>query len=109
LLPPSEAGDAWKKGLASFLSFVIFGAVPVIVYAACRGAKFNDSALNVTFLICCIFSGLTMFALGVTKAHMSKQNKLQSGALMFFNGAIVAVSGYLLGLGFESLFPTSTS
>jgi DNA damage-binding protein 1 len=103
LMPVEDNDDAWKKGLVTFASFVLFGSVPVITYGALREVHWGDTSVNVTFVIACIMTGATLFALGVAKAQITKQNRLKSGALMLVNGGLAAAAAFLIGWGLEAV------
>lgn len=96
LLPVVGDGDAWRKGVVTFSSFIGFGSVPVLTYAALRGAVWGESG-DMTFLIACLATSLTLFLLGVAKARITKQNSWESGALMLLNGGLAAAAAYLVG------------
>lgn len=101
LMPVDDNDDAWKKGVVTFTSFVLFGSVPVITYGALREVDWGETSVNVTFLIACIMTGATLFALGVAKAQITKQHRLKSGALMLVNGGLAAAAAFFIGWGLE--------
>ena len=73
IMPPDPDDAPAKKGLVTFLSFVIFGSVPMIVYSILLHV---DSVTDdVKFIIACVFSGLTMFLLGVLKGSFVSRKK----------------------------------
>lgn len=97
--PDPEFSPA-KNGLATFLSFLTFGSVPVLVYTFFFAAGYTPK--DVMFAVTCVACALTMFGLGVFKSKFTKQNPILSGLFMTVNGAIASasayVTGYLVGL-----------
>jgi hypothetical protein len=110
----------------TFFSFLAFGSVPV-GYKRRRPSLHLSPALTspaaaprvpqvltylVTFLggyrnaqgifgITCATTIVTMFLLGVTQAHITRQNRLRAGLLMTMNGSIAAAAAYVVGWGLE--------
>jgi VIT1/CCC1 family predicted Fe2+/Mn2+ transporter len=97
-VPDEDENPMWD-GIATFISFVCFGAIPVVIYAICYGAGYRDTGGQ--FGICCAATALTMFLLGFVQAVITKQNPWTSGFLMMINGALAAAAAYLVGWGLE--------
>ena len=107
LMPIKDDDDPYeaaKKGLVTFLAFVAFGAVPVLVYvvhfAASGGAPGAGTRASV-FLAACVAAAVTMFALGAVKARITKQPVLESGAWMLVNGSLAALAAFGVGYGLD--------
>jgi VIT1/CCC1 family predicted Fe2+/Mn2+ transporter len=95
LMPVDESASPAKKGFATFLSFLVFGAVPLLAYVFFGNHKFHG--FDWIFFTSCILTVFMMFVLGLLKGRIARQNPLKSGFIMVFNGAIAAGSAYLIG------------
>ena len=107
LMPIKDGDDphgAAKKGLVTFVAFVGFGSVPVLVYLihyAVNGGAPTEGSRGGIFLAACIAAALTMFALGAVKARITKQPVLVSGAWMLGNGSLAALAAWAVGHGLD--------
>ena len=86
-------------GVVTFVSFIVFGSVPMWSYVITYYSGYRES--SGVFGVACAFTALTMFLLGVTQAVITKQPRLVTGLLMTFNGSLAAASAYLVGWGLE--------
>ena len=82
------------NGLVTFGSFVIAGAVPLIVYLL--GLAFPISP-GMAFPISIASSGLALFALGAAKVMVTKLNPIRSGLEMLIVGGLAAGVAYVVG------------
>ena len=82
------------NGLVTFGSFVIAGAVPLVVYLI--GLAFPISP-DMAFPISIASSGLALFALGATKVLVTKLNPIRSGLEMLIVGGLAAGVAYVVG------------
>jgi VIT1/CCC1 family predicted Fe2+/Mn2+ transporter len=82
------------NGLVTFASFVIAGAVPLVVYLV--GLAFPISP-KMAFPISIASSGLALFALGATKVLITKLNPIRSGLEMLIVGGLAASVAYIVG------------
>lgn len=82
------------NGLVTFASFVIAGAVPLVVYLV--GLAFPISP-KMAFPISIASSGLALFALGATKVLVTKLNPIRSGLEMLIVGGLAASVAYIVG------------
>eukprot|EP00746_Dinoflagellata_sp_MGD_P143367 gnl/MRDRNA2_/MRDRNA2_76203_c0_seq1.p1 gnl/MRDRNA2_/MRDRNA2_76203_c0~~gnl/MRDRNA2_/MRDRNA2_76203_c0_seq1.p1 ORF type:complete len:277 (-),score=63.27 gnl/MRDRNA2_/MRDRNA2_76203_c0_seq1:19-849(-) len=100
MLPP-EAEGVVLNGVLMFLSFLIFGAVPLVAYvgALALGAGFNEA-----FMYTCILSCVGLFALGAIKAMIADLQIVRGGITMLFQGAFAGALSYSIGLGIPKLF-----
>merc|ERR1711939_1122816 len=97
--------EAIKKGFVTFVSFIVFGSVPIIVYAVLYSAKW-DSSIDITYFIALAFTMFTMFLLGLIQGIMSAAKPLfwiTSGLKTLGTGAFTAAAAYLLGYLLELL------
>ena len=84
----------WKQGAITMCSFWFFGAIPVAGYAIIDAAGVDD--MTTIFLVDCVITLLTMFALGVLKATVTNTSAITQGSLMAFNGSIACGAGYFI-------------
>ncbi len=82
------------NALATFLSFVLFGFVPllsyVVGYVGKLGPKFG-------FSWACVLTALTLFALGSLKARFTDRPWAGSGLEMLLVGGIAALAAFGIG------------
>lgn len=90
-----ENESPMKNALVTFISFLVFGFIPVFVYVI---AKFTPGIAENTFLIACILTGLTLFILGALKVKITGKNWFLSGLEMLVVGGIAAAAAYLIGV-----------
>ncbi len=84
-----------KNALVTFVSFVLFGSIPVLIYAV---AKFIPFVATHTFLTACILTGVTLFILGTLKIWFTKQSWYRAGTEMLVLGGLAATAAYLVGV-----------
>lgn len=84
------------------VAFDVFGSVPVLVYVVARVAG-SQPDKNLLFGLAAVATAFTLFALGVTKASITKQKKVHSGCMMLANGSCAAAVAYGIGATFESI------
>lgn len=92
--------DPWaplKDGAMTFVSFLIFGAVPLIVYAACWGGGLTDQ--GAIFGIACAFTFVTLVALGVLQGAITGLPLWRAGLYMGAVGSLAAAAAFLVGWG----------
>jgi len=93
---PGEDDNPWKSGAVTFLAFLAFGMVPLLVYAAAgTSSGVADSTL---FAISCGLTMCTFVVLGVVKAYIAGQNLIRGGAEILAMGTFTAGIAYSLGL-----------
>lgn len=83
----------FRNGLATFISFVVFGFVPLISYILMLIFNLNFN----TFIIAGFLTGITLFILGALKAKITGRKWFVSGLEMFIVGGIAATAAYLIG------------
>lgn len=86
--------EPFKNALVTFLSFFIFGLIPLLAYVF---SMFLPFMLEHAFLIASILTGMTLFILGTLKSRMTQSNWLKSGLEMLAVGGLAAAAAYLIG------------
>jgi DNA damage-binding protein 1 len=112
LKPVSEDDDPRINGLVTFLSFIAFGAIPMLYYLICFWVKWNDE--DHIFTGCCCVSAASIFFLGAFKSTYTVSNNAsglqywshlcRNGAWMCFNGVLAGLVGYLISWGLSVAF-----
>ncbi len=93
IIPSDESplGNA----LATFLSFAVFGFLPIAAYVL---ALFIPALRNAQFPLACGLTGATLFGLGALKTSITGKSWLVSGLEMLVVGGIAAAAAYAMGL-----------
>lgn len=90
----------WKNGVATFISFIIFGILPSIPYIITAGIIKNDSHHS----IACALIGVAMFfSIGIAKARLIGVNlktSIITGFEVLIIGAATVAIGYGIGVAF---------
>jgi vacuolar iron transporter family protein len=89
-----DEGNPLINGLVTFGSFVIAGAVPLLVYLL--GLAFPISP-DAAFPVSITLSALALFGLGAAKVMVTKLNPLRSGLEMLAVGGLAAGMAYVIG------------
>lgn len=89
-----------KNAVATFLSFSIFGIVPLMIYVL---AMYIPGLLQNAFLIASLLTGITLFILGAAKSKVTQSNWLKSGCEMLVVGGLAAFVAYIVGVVLGSL------
>ncbi|KAJ9435655.1 Vacuolar iron transporter 1 [Diplonema papillatum] len=79
-----------KSAIVMFVSFVLFGMVPLLVYLP------QKDGWNV-FMIACAATAATLFILGAVRGYLTAQFWVKTGFFMLLNGALAAGVSYLVG------------
>lgn len=82
------------SALATFVSFLIAGSVPLLVYLV---NLFTPVAPEVSFPVSLALSGLALFVLGAAKVFVTARNWFRSGIEMLAVGGLAAGVAYLVG------------
>ena len=93
ILPSDESPLA--NALATFLSFGVFGFLPVSAYVI---SLFIPAIAGLRFPLACGLTGATLFGLGALKTSITGKNWFISGIEMLLVGGIAAVAAYVVGL-----------
>jgi VIT1/CCC1 family predicted Fe2+/Mn2+ transporter len=107
LSPPDNSTKPWKNGLVTFLSFCIFGFVPILAYIISYATKSSSDGYDPTFLISCLLTALTLFILGIVKGRLSGQPWWKGGLQVLITGGIAAGVAYLIGYLLEPIAASS--
>jgi vacuolar iron transporter family protein len=87
---PEEETYPWKHGAATLIAFVAAGALPLVPYMlpAPTGARLAWSAL---------FTMASLFAVGVARAAVTRDQWWRTGLEMLMLGGVVAIAAYAAG------------
>jgi len=83
-----------SAGLATFVAFVLAGALPLIVYVV---GTVTPIAAETALPISVALSALALFALGAAKVFVTHRNPLRSGIEMLLVGGLAGVVAYTVG------------
>ncbi len=92
-----------KNSIATFLSFALFGFVPLIVYIIAQLVPTLYANVSLSFLIACVLTGLTLFVLGSLKVKVTGKNFFSSGLEMLVLGGLAAAAAYGIGFALKAM------
>ena len=81
-----DVDDKWgplKQGFVMFLSFILFGSVPLIAYLGGTG-----KGLDTVFAISCFLTGVALVILGALSGYLTGVSIPKSALIMVFNGCV---------------------
>lgn len=84
-----------KNAIVTFLSFSIFGIVPLLIYVL---SMYIPGLLQNAFYIAALLTGMTLFILGAVKSKVTQSNWLRSGFEMLVVGGLAALVAYGVGV-----------
>jgi len=92
----------WKHGIINFLSFIVFGIVPLLAYiilvaAGVRGFFIFYISIGVTVL--------TLFGMGIMKGKLTGSSYTKSTIITVLLGGFTAFIGWLVGFLLDIAFP----
>ena len=90
-----------KAGLATFVAFVLAGAVPLLPLVV--APWFAELPMVTTFRISALATGATFFLIGVAKGFVVDRSAWRSGLETLGIGAVAAALAYVVGHLFGSL------
>ena len=96
-----ETKSPFAMGAVTFVSFILVGLIPLLVYVydyAADGLKLDLFAWS------CVMTGGAFVLIGYLKARVTENNILRSIAETLFLGAAAAVLSYIVGNYLERLF-----
>ena len=88
-----------KNATMTFIAFVIFGFIPLLVYVL----QFFYSNISNAFGISVVLTLLALFVLGSVKSRITDQNWLKSGVETLIIGGIAASAAYGIGFWIASI------
>eukprot|EP00043_Microstomoeca_roanoka_P009524 m.90867 g.90867 ORF g.90867 m.90867 type:complete len:376 (+) comp14607_c1_seq2:455-1582(+) len=103
LMPPDASESPAKNGLVIFLSFMIFGLIPLLSYLVLGFIDFGSNKSQALFGIACALTAAALFTMGAIKSRFSTQSWYISGLSVLLNGGVAAGAAYLIGFGLEHL------
>eukprot|EP00746_Dinoflagellata_sp_MGD_P106712 gnl/MRDRNA2_/MRDRNA2_44679_c0_seq1.p1 gnl/MRDRNA2_/MRDRNA2_44679_c0~~gnl/MRDRNA2_/MRDRNA2_44679_c0_seq1.p1 ORF type:complete len:336 (-),score=60.11 gnl/MRDRNA2_/MRDRNA2_44679_c0_seq1:14-898(-) len=105
ILPPETEG-VLVNGVLMFVSFLLFGFLPVISYIGSLqlGLEFVQA-----FTVCCVVSCMGLFGLGSAKAFLADLSIIRGGFSMLAQGSLAGTLSYALGLGIPLIFAGTQS
>lgn len=83
-------------GIATFISFVVVGFVPIVVYVADAIFQLNVGDTKL-FVVSSIFTAAAFAGIGLLKARVTKTGYARNTLETLSLGAIAAIIAYLLG------------
>lgn len=83
-----------KNAIATFLSFAVFGFVPLLSYVI---ARLIPGLQAQTFVIACILTAIMLFVLGTLKTRITARKWFSSGLEMLVVGGVAAGAAYGIG------------
>lgn len=91
-----------KEGVITFLSFIVFGAVPLIsfIFAPAKSVRTRPDKF---FWISIGLTGLSLIALGALKNFLVRKSVIKGGVIMLLQGGFATAMAYLVGWAFEKL------
>ena len=102
---PDDPYASMKDGATTFVSFLFFGAVPLIVYVICWAAGVVQQ--GTIFGIACAFTFITLFVLGMLQGAITRLNVWRSGAYMAAIGSLATAAAFLVGWGLSKAITNS--
>ncbi len=94
-LPNPEGENPFLTGLATFISFISFGFIPLIPFIFSKN-------ISEAFLSSCIFTAFALILLGLLRWRVTKENIVRSVGEILAIGSISAVIAYIVGIFFRA-------
>ncbi|KYN98040.1 putative integral membrane protein [Plasmodium gaboni] len=92
-----DKSECLKKGIIMFLSFAVFGIIPLSAYVAYT-VFFGYSDYTTSFLVVFFSTLTTLFILGLFKSQFTNQKPITCALYMVLNGMIAGMVPFLLGV-----------
>lgn len=92
-----DKNESIKKGIIMFLSFCVFGLVPLSAFVAYI-VFFDNVDYNTSFLVVFTSSMITLFVLGLFKSQFTNQKPLKCALCMVLNGTVAGIVPFILGI-----------
>ena len=90
-----ERESPFMNAIVTFLSFFVFGLMPLLAYVA---AWYMPGLQSNAFSLACLLTAVTLFLLGVQKIRFTKKRWFSSGLEMLIIGGVAAVVAYGIGV-----------
>lgn len=100
LLMAEESKSPVAMGGVTFLSFLIFGFIPLLIYVIDYTRHLETSL----FTVASVLTGLTFMLIGALKAFVNQTKTWKSILETLFLGGAAAVLAYYVGVVLEGLF-----
>jgi len=84
-----------RNATVTFLSFGLFGLVPLLGYVAMR---LMPTLPGDSFVVACISTAVTLLVLGMLKTRVTRRNWIRSGLETLAVGGIAAAAAYGIGI-----------
>lgn len=102
IMPEDEKENPLKNGVVTFVSFLVFGCVPLLAYIGTGGLNqwlysIIHVHIDIVFIMACLLTVCTLFTLGAFKGKLTGKRWWVSGILMILNGGFAAALSYLIG------------
>lgn len=93
-----------NTGIYTFISFVLFGSIPMISYM--YALFFDSTNYNLLFLVSLVLSLISLVIIGIFISIITGQKKdiIYNSLLTLINGIIAFILSYLIGYTFNALF-----
>jgi VIT1/CCC1 family predicted Fe2+/Mn2+ transporter len=96
-----EGPDPLRAGLATFVTFIVVGIVPLIPFTI------PDITLDTRFAASAIVTGVALFGVGMAKGLLLGQRSIRSGIETLLTGGGAATLAYIVGAWLRSVFGAS--
>lgn len=88
--------NAVKTALATFMSFMFIGLIPLISFIVALITK-SDYLVKNQFLFSIILTGVALFVVGLFKGEIMKKHKILSSLETLLIGGIAAIVAFFVG------------
>ncbi|KPA73524.1 putative mitochondrial hypothetical protein [Leptomonas pyrrhocoris] len=92
LVDLDDAHGPKKQGAVMFVSFLVFGAIPLLAYLPGKG-----QGTDAVFVVSCVLTAISLIVLGAVKGFLVGFSISRSAALMVLNGAISGLVSFVAG------------
>lgn len=95
-----ETKSPFQMGLVTFISFILMGFIPLIVYVI----DYSGDGLNIDlFTYSSVLTFITFAGIGFAKSYVTETSKIRSMLETLFLGGSAAVLAYYVGVILESI------
>ena len=98
---PDGSMDAFRDGLTMFVSFAVFGLLPVCGFVA-AGILYPSMTTHDLFAVACVITGCCLVVLGAIKARFHDKAYIRSGLETLALGGACAAVAFYVGKAFSS-------